>query len=67
MVKFINALLREVTYRRGEIMPPDREKDPALFLAVVNSHPLWLVKKWIEEIGLEETEELTAANNLCPK
>ncbi len=58
----VNAVLRRLV-REGEAPPPAAE-DHAL--AVRTSHPLWLVKRWVERWGLEEAQELCEANNLPP-
>lgn len=67
MVKFVNAVLREISRKRAEVRPPDLQEDSVAYLSVVNSHPVWLVKKWIDELGFEETQALTKADNLRPK
>ncbi len=61
--KFINAVLRETVRRREELPWPDRAKDEVEFLSVFHSHPRWLVELWIDELGVERTEALLAANN----
>ncbi|MGA2402361.1 MAG: transcription antitermination factor NusB [Syntrophobacteraceae bacterium] len=42
---------------------PDPQKDPALYTAVMTSHPVWLVRKLNDEIGPEETELFCKSNN----
>jgi 16S rRNA (cytosine967-C5)-methyltransferase len=46
--------------------PPDYARDPALHIAVLHSHPLWLVKRWIGLFGPEKTMLLCQANNESP-
>ena len=60
---FVNALLREALRRNGNWDWPSPENDPAEFLAITTSHPRWLVRQFISEIGLQEAQELCAANN----
>jgi 16S rRNA (cytosine967-C5)-methyltransferase len=60
---FVNAILRSTLREKEEIPYPDLEKDPALYISVVQSHPLWLVRRWIEELGREETLKACIANN----
>ncbi len=63
---FVNAVLRSAL-REGEGVPyPDPHQDPALHLAVLQSHPLWLVQRWIKELGVEETLRICTANNRIP-
>ncbi len=59
---FVNAILRSVLRQREEISYPDRVEDPALHISVVQSHPLWLVRRWATEFGLDETMEVCVAN-----
>jgi 16S rRNA (cytosine967-C5)-methyltransferase len=60
---FVNAILRSVLRQEEEISSPDFDRDPALHISVVHSHPLWLVQRWIKEIGIEKTLHLCAFNN----
>ena len=77
IVRFINAILREAA-RRGakEKLPescghpvdsgwnwPDRRQDPAVHIAVMTSHPVWLVRRLIDEMGIEEAELFCESNN----
>ncbi len=57
-----NAILRKLA--SGERAPlPDADSDPASYLAVLHSHPRWMVERWIARLGREETERLLAADN----
>jgi 16S rRNA (cytosine967-C5)-methyltransferase len=60
---FVNAILRSTLREKDEIPYPDLKKDPALYISVVQSHPLWLVRRWIEELGPDETMKVCVANN----
>jgi len=60
---FVNAILRSTLREKEEILYPDLEKDPALYISVVQSHPLWLVRRWVKEFGPEETLKVCIANN----
>jgi 16S rRNA (cytosine967-C5)-methyltransferase len=60
---FVNAILRSSIRRQEEIPYPKREDDPALHLSVLQSHPLWLVQRWIEEMGVETTAQVCVDNN----
>jgi len=62
---FVNAILRSAL-REEEIPYPDVDKDPALHISVVQSHPLWFVRRWVKEAGVEETLKLCAFNNQIP-
>lgn len=64
--KLVNAVLRNVIRRQSELKVPSLEEAPAQYLSIMYSHPQWLVERWIEELGIEETEELCKANNQTP-
>lgn len=57
---FVNAVLRRVDRERGTPPPLPAALDERL--SIRYSHPLWLVRMWLEELGREETERLLA----CP-
>jgi len=60
---FVNAILRSFIRQKEEISYPALEDDPALHIAVVQSHPHWLVHRWLEEMGAEGTLKVCADNN----
>ena len=60
---FVNGILRSFLREKERFKYPEFEADPALHVAVEQSHPLWLVKRWIEELGVEETLQVCARNN----
>lgn len=61
----VNALLRTIDRDREHIPDPD-VGDEAENLAVRHSHPTWMVRRWRDRFGPEETEELLRANNRRP-
>lgn len=62
----VNALLRNYLRHGENISFPSFENNPAEHIATVHSHPLWLVKKWINIFGPRETLALCIANNEIP-
>ncbi|MCK4594357.1 RsmB/NOP family class I SAM-dependent RNA methyltransferase, partial [bacterium] len=60
----VNAVLRRLS--EGYPKPPDMERDPVGYLAVTGSHPRWLIARWLERFGFEETERLCNRNNEPP-
>jgi 16S rRNA (cytosine967-C5)-methyltransferase len=58
---FINAILRSADRGRDSISYPDRVSNPEEYLAARYSHPIWLTRQWLEQLGLEGAEELAAA------
>ncbi|HLT45843.1 MAG TPA: 16S rRNA (cytosine(967)-C(5))-methyltransferase RsmB [Rubricoccaceae bacterium] len=62
-----NGLLRAVARasERGEL-PEPATGDPAEDLAVRESHPTWLVRRWLDRYGEAETLALLRAGNAAP-
>jgi 16S rRNA (cytosine967-C5)-methyltransferase len=60
---FVNAILRSFLRLKDKTPYPDIKEDPSLYISVVQSHPIWLVRKWLEEMGEEETLKICAINN----
>ncbi|MFO7883294.1 MAG: 16S rRNA (cytosine(967)-C(5))-methyltransferase RsmB [Desulfobacteraceae bacterium] len=63
---FVNAVLRNAGKNYSNVPLPDREKDPALFLAASKSLPLWLSKNWISTFGFENALKICDAVNEIP-
>jgi 16S rRNA (cytosine967-C5)-methyltransferase len=63
--ELVNAVLRNYL-RKGEKTPRPLSGDPAKKMAVLTSHPEWLVRRWISRLGRKEAEELARANNEIP-
>jgi 16S rRNA (cytosine967-C5)-methyltransferase len=60
--KLVNAVLRRTDREREELdIPVPSEADEALSLKY--SHPRWLIARWIERLGEQDTERLLALNN----
>lgn len=62
----VNAVLRTFIREKDRIPYPDVQKDPVRYISIVHSHPLWLVKRWFNRFGFEETKKLCLANNEIP-
>lgn len=65
-VKLVNGVLRNIARNREQIKFPDINSNPVLGLAIKYSHPEWLVKRWIEEYGVQGAEDFCRANNEIP-
>jgi len=70
---FVNAVLRRVATRDldawTEIVAPDRDRDPAGYLAVRHSYQRWIVEAFRDALGeasAAELEDALAAGNLRP-
>ncbi len=62
----VNAVLRNILRNIENIRYPDPNEDKIQHLAVVESHPQWLVKRWADRFGYDEARRLLAANNQRP-
>ncbi len=60
--KLVNAVLRR-TDRERENLLGSQPADPIEALALKYSHPRWLVARWIERFGEQDTERLLTLNN----
>src|SRR5699024_2831914 len=72
---FVNAILRRVGQKDLEQwideVAPDREQDPVGHLAIVHSHPAWVVRALSDALAGHgrdrgEIDELLAAQNAAP-
>jgi len=61
----VNGVLRTIDRDREHIPTPDTG-DTAEDLAIRYSHPTWMVRRWLDRFGIDETTELLRANNRRP-
>lgn len=66
VVRFVNAVLRSAAGRAKEIPLPADADDPVAAIAIGESHPDWMVKRWVKRMDIEETRRLCKANNQIP-
>ncbi|MBO8127686.1 MAG: 16S rRNA (cytosine(967)-C(5))-methyltransferase RsmB [Peptococcaceae bacterium] len=66
VAKFVNGVLRNVVRQKDKIIFPDIDSDLVSHIALKYSHPTWLVKRWLDEFGRDETIALCRANNISP-
>jgi 16S rRNA (cytosine967-C5)-methyltransferase len=64
--RYVNALLRNVARHFDEVPFPEYEKDPVCALSVNASFPEWLVQRWVDRLGRQETKALCEAINKIP-
>jgi 16S rRNA (cytosine967-C5)-methyltransferase len=62
----VNGLLRTIIRTKDELVYPTREIDEIKYLGIMQSHPNWMVKRWIQRFGFDEAEQLAEANNKRP-
>lgn len=61
-----NGVLRNIIRNKEGIRFPDPQEDIIAYLSTYYSHPTWMVKRWINRFGIENTEKLLNANNNKP-
>ncbi|NOJ78886.1 16S rRNA (cytosine(967)-C(5))-methyltransferase RsmB [Myxococcus xanthus] len=61
---FTNAILRKLAALPAPPLPP--ASDVALHLSVRESHPQWLVERWLRQFGRERAEAMLVADNQAP-
>ncbi|MCX5777909.1 MAG: 16S rRNA (cytosine(967)-C(5))-methyltransferase RsmB [Elusimicrobia bacterium] len=62
----VNAVLRSLVRCRdteGSVFPRDQFDTAARWLSISQAHPEWMVNRWLDRMGEEETSALCAANN----
>jgi 16S rRNA (cytosine967-C5)-methyltransferase len=62
----VNGLLRTIIRTLDNLVWPTREIDEVNYLGMVQSHPNWMVRRWILRFGFDEAEKLCEANNRRP-
>ena len=62
--KLVNGVLRNIIRNMDNITYP--EENPAKYLAVYYSHPLWLVEKILDDYGTSVCEQFLLYNNQRP-
>ncbi|WP_080846495.1 16S rRNA (cytosine(967)-C(5))-methyltransferase RsmB [Cytobacillus gottheilii] len=60
----VNGVLRN--FQRSGVPSLDAIKDPIERISIETSHPIWLVKRWAEQLGLEKTREMCLLNLTAP-
>jgi len=67
----VNAVLRRLAERRESFGPEMARRcedtiglDTVERLSIEQSHPFWMVNRWVDRYGLEETRSLCMANNI---
>ncbi|HEX6189530.1 MAG TPA: 16S rRNA (cytosine(967)-C(5))-methyltransferase RsmB [Pyrinomonadaceae bacterium] len=59
---FVNAVLRRAT-REPDHDPAAAIVDPIRKLSIETSHPPWLIERWVQAFGFDETAAFAHANN----
>lgn len=66
VVGSVNGILRNICRQKDQVHFPARETDLIGYLSVYYSYPVWLVEKWIRELGINSAERLLEAGNGIP-
>ena len=65
--KFVNAVLRNAATSFESVPFPDPEKDVIESISVEKSFPRWLIHRWFERFGKNDTEKLCdTINSIAP-
>jgi len=66
IAKFVNGVLRNIIRKGENIHWPDKEKETALYISTIYSHPLQIVERWLKRYGFADTVKICQANNKIP-
>ncbi|MFZ7103116.1 MAG: 16S rRNA (cytosine(967)-C(5))-methyltransferase RsmB [Peptococcaceae bacterium] len=62
-VKFVNGILRNIARNKENLKYPSLEKEPGEHIRILYSFPGWLVGRWLQDYGLEDTVKMCAYFN----
>jgi len=63
---FVNGLLRRISRDHLSVTIPDSEKNPVAAIAVEKSFPQWLIRRWLDRFGVQDTSTRCDAINSIP-
>jgi 16S rRNA (cytosine967-C5)-methyltransferase len=63
----VNGVLQSYSRSWESVVFPAFEREPVASLSTWGSHPRWLVERWAERWGVEETAALVESNNQRPE
>jgi 16S rRNA (cytosine967-C5)-methyltransferase len=63
---FVNAVLRSLERKRASLSLPQPDDDLISHLTITQSHPYWLVERWLAHHGAQRTTAMCRANNSLP-
>lgn len=64
VASLVNGVLRSI--QRNGVRSYNTISDPYEKVAIETSHPVWMIKRWAEQFGLEKTREMALENNKTP-
>ncbi|HEY5614384.1 MAG TPA: 16S rRNA (cytosine(967)-C(5))-methyltransferase RsmB [Bacteroidota bacterium] len=62
----VNAVLRNIVRNVENLRYPDPKEDQIQYLSVIESHPYWMVRRWVDRFGYDQAKQLLDANNQRP-
>ena len=62
----VNAVLRNIIRNLDSIRYPDPNEDNIKYLATVESHPVWMTRRWVQRYGFDAAQAMMQANNRIP-
>ncbi|MDP2841686.1 MAG: 16S rRNA (cytosine(967)-C(5))-methyltransferase RsmB [Candidatus Methanoperedens sp.] len=64
---FVKKTVEAIIRNKDAVVFPDKEKAPVEYISLYHSHPVWIVEKWLKELGnINDVEALCSANNTAP-
>ncbi len=60
---FVNAVLRNVDRKRSQLEPTKLAKSEIEALSLTYNEPAWIVKRWVKDLGPDETKALCETLN----
>ncbi len=66
VVGFVNGLLRGAVRNLDNLRWPQKDSDPVAWLSVDASFPEWILTRWTDRFGFEQTERLCRFFNEIP-
>jgi 16S rRNA (cytosine967-C5)-methyltransferase len=66
VVAYVNAVLRSLARQRATVHLPEAQDDLIGYLVITQSHPRWLVERWLKRHGPERTVAICHADNRPP-
>ncbi|MFN4179357.1 MAG: 16S rRNA (cytosine(967)-C(5))-methyltransferase RsmB [Armatimonadota bacterium] len=66
LASLVNAVVRHIGEEWRSVPIPSLDEDPIAHISISTSHPRWMVARWVNFWGVEETLSLCQANNEPP-
>ena len=64
IASLVNGVLRNI--QRKGLPSLEQITEPAERISLETSHPIWLVKRWVSQFGIEKTREMCEVNLTAP-